>query len=447
MSGRVRAAMLCLLMAVVGSRAGADGLDPPAERWPDRRPIGRWFLARPATGWETNPRGYLNDEKLDVTTPAGRKEFERRLAEQTLNCIRNLKRMNAQGIVIWDLEGAEFKHPITYIGDPRSLPPEMDAVADKMFAAFRKAGLRVGLTVRPQQITLDGEPVALYDPDTPRRSGKVKQEIVGDPGKALAAKIAHARKRWGCTLFYIDSNWLPADSSSSYGQRQWEIMQQLVKAFPDVLLIPEWEYPSYYALSAPYHDMAYNKVFKTPDAVRERFPGAFCALAPGANTGAFEKNLQTTIDGVRQGDVMFVDAWYDSQYNRKVMEVYEEAWADSPWSEAWKDAAPGPDDDVHPGGEGDEQSGEGDEQSGEVGETPRPKTRPAPPTRPATRELTPNEQVERDVKLARSYIASGLTDKGRAMLEKIVAEHPNLDATEQAREALIELKLDEKYGR
>ena len=41
-----------------------------------------------------------------------------------------------QGIIVWDLEGQEFIHPTTYIGDPRALgagyAPEMNAIADEL---------------------------------------------------------------------------------------------------------------------------------------------------------------------------------------------------------------------------------------------------------------------------------------------------------------------------
>ncbi len=61
-----------------------------------------------------------------------------------------------QGIIIWDLEGQEFIQPTTYVGDPRVLSqgyaPEMDATADQLFAVFRNAGLKVGITLRPNYL-------------------------------------------------------------------------------------------------------------------------------------------------------------------------------------------------------------------------------------------------------------------------------------------------------
>ncbi len=60
----------------------------------------------------------------------------------------NGRAVRPQGILIWDIEGQEFVHPTTYIGDPRvfesGYAPEMNAVANEMFAVFRDAGYRVG---------------------------------------------------------------------------------------------------------------------------------------------------------------------------------------------------------------------------------------------------------------------------------------------------------------
>src|SRR5260370_11868744 len=67
------------------------------------------------------------------------------------------------------------------------------STVDAYFQRFRAAGLKVGVCIRPQQITMvDGKPV---------------QGVADDEHAAelLKSKIESARKRWGCSLFYIDS--------------------------------------------------------------------------------------------------------------------------------------------------------------------------------------------------------------------------------------------------
>ena len=93
-----------------------------------------------------NPRGWFLDPKgVDVTTPAGRAAFKERVLQYADGSVALLKKMGAQGSIVWDLEGQEYPHATSYLGDPRSLPEEMDAVADEFFARLRSDGLRTGV--------------------------------------------------------------------------------------------------------------------------------------------------------------------------------------------------------------------------------------------------------------------------------------------------------------
>ncbi|MBV9848790.1 MAG: hypothetical protein JO250_03795 [Armatimonadetes bacterium] len=165
--------------------------------WQDRRPIGYLNLCttvpHPASG--KNPRGWFNnDPTVDVTTPEGRQSPQARLLDLADRSIPLLKATNAQGVIIWDIEGQEYPHAMSYVGDPRHLPAEVDPVADRFFQKFRDAGLRVGVCLRPQK------PMKTLYADVP------EQVQVADNLYNLNDKIAYAKKRWGCTLFYVDSN-------------------------------------------------------------------------------------------------------------------------------------------------------------------------------------------------------------------------------------------------
>ena len=79
----------------------------------------------------------------------------------------------------------------------------MRGVIDEYFARFKRAGLRVGLTIRPQTVVVSNE------------TRHVEQSESKDPAEVLIGKIEYAKKRWGATLFYIDSNGdLPCHSPS-----------------------------------------------------------------------------------------------------------------------------------------------------------------------------------------------------------------------------------------
>ncbi|MCW3061046.1 MAG: Ig domain protein group 2 domain protein, partial [Capsulimonas sp.] len=131
---------------------------PPTLRWKDRRSIGTLHLStsEPDHHSATNPRGWFLDPAMDVKTPAGKEALRKRLLEYADNSIKVLKKMNAQGMITWDIEGQEYPHATSYIGDPRivkEIAPEMDAMADAYFKRFHDAGLRTGVCVRPQQLS------------------------------------------------------------------------------------------------------------------------------------------------------------------------------------------------------------------------------------------------------------------------------------------------------
>src|SRR5438874_7873682 len=138
--------------------------------WNDRRPIGAIFLASSGINVATNPRRWImNEGKIDITNGQGKTAFREALLKLADDSIKVLKDANAQGVITWDPEGQQFLGAC-YYGDPRLTPvlaPEtefkgdrgMNAI-DEYFEKFRQAGLRVGVCLRPQQITMvGGKPV------------------------------------------------------------------------------------------------------------------------------------------------------------------------------------------------------------------------------------------------------------------------------------------------
>ncbi len=276
---------------------------PMLLKWNDRRPIGMAVLSTSdvAHHSKTNPRGWLMDPKLDASNAA---EFKKRMLDYARNTVRVCKAMNAQGVVVWDIEGQEFPHATSYLGDPRSLPPESDAIADDFFRVLRDGGLKVGLCVRPQR------PVrGAYD-------NSVQQIETENPAQTLIDKIAYAKKRWGATLFYVDSN---GDPNVPFPAA---VFEQVLAANPDVLLIPEHQSARYYRATAPYDELR-GGVASTPGWAREIYPRAFTVI--NVSDGDTKGRRAELLQAVRKGDVLMFRAWWDDPFNKDVKSIYEEA--------------------------------------------------------------------------------------------------------------------------
>lgn len=270
--------------------------------WVDRRPIASLILGTTATNWSTNPRGWLLDRSIDVTNEAGIRDFHRRVMEWADNSIAVMRRMNAQGMITWDIEGEEFPQPTTYIGDPRalsSLAPEMNGIADQYFRKFRDAGFKVGICIRPQELT-----------PGPNR---LIQNDVANAAKVLKAKIAYARERWGATLFYVDSN---GDTNNPISS---EIFDEVAAAYPDVLLIPEHHTLAYYGTTAPYRELRLG--FATSPAIAKKvYPRAFSVI--NTADGNIDDQWDQLKHAVSQGDVLMFRGWFDDPSLRKIKALY-----------------------------------------------------------------------------------------------------------------------------
>ena len=76
--------------------------------------------------------------------------------------------------------------------------------------------------------------------------------------QVLRERIAYAKQRWGCTLFYVDS-------TATAGRPLYpDVFRAVAQAYPDVLLIPENESTRYFAYSAPLNSYVHHKITSTP---------------------------------------------------------------------------------------------------------------------------------------------------------------------------------------
>jgi len=280
---------------------------PQTLKWPDRRPIGAIFLATGPQQWTNNPRGWFGDENLNITTPEGKSEFRQRLlnlADASINIMRD---MNAQGAITWDIEGQQFRQATTYIGDPRMLDllaPEMAPLADEYFTRIRSAGLRVGICIRPQLLKVSDD------------KKNAEQTLVANPTDLLISKIAYAKKRWGVSLIYLDSNVNAKDPNPLDAA----IIEKVARQFPDCLIIPEHSNLRYYAFSAPFGELRHGAT-STPETARAVYPKAFSAIyTADGPLDLYQDGLKAA---VKQGDSLMYRTWFSDPQNVKVKSMYQ----------------------------------------------------------------------------------------------------------------------------
>jgi len=283
--------------------------------WKDHRPIGAIFLAGPQINVASNPRRWtMNFGEIDVTNDKGKAAFRTALLKLADNSVQVLKDTGAQGMITWDPEGEEFIGAC-YYGNPLLVPtlaPEMEfkndsakSAIDEYFEKFRAAGLKVGVCIRPQQIAMvDGQPV---------HQAAVDENAV----QILRERLAYAKQRWGCTLFYVDS------TATISGALNPDVFKAVADAYPDVLLIPENESMRYFAYSAPFNSYMHHNVTSTPVGARMVYPKAFSVLM--ASEGDRSEDHDALESAVRRGDILLFNGWYHNKGAEKIKKLYEEA--------------------------------------------------------------------------------------------------------------------------
>lgn len=284
---------------------------PPAFEWNDRRPILRAFIGdalpyhRPVDRAGSRPVGAEPSPALRAS-----------LMSEAESIVASLREVNAQGIIIWDVEGGRDP-AIKYVGSPamvEKLSPEMDQVADAFFERIREAGFRTGVCLRPTTLMVmeDEKGELVWRHRHPRDRDFVD---------VLSEKIRYAQERWGCTLFYIDTNsvWMGAETDqereawpkNSQGKvipyhalmnaEQW---RELARRHPDVLLIPEHSYQRYYASTAAYAQIDMG-VRNTAPVIGAVWPNTFKMLC---TTTPMTRFWEPTVAAQAAGEVVSFNA-------------------------------------------------------------------------------------------------------------------------------------------
>lgn len=285
-------------------------VNPLKFSWTDRRPIGALFLSSYGRSKvaDHNARNWtFTQDGKDQSKAAFKSEFRTRLMAYADRSISILKEMGAQGAIVWDLEGQEFEHPLSYIGDPEQLAwlaPEMNDFADEFFKKYRNAGLKIGVCIRPDSIIA-----------RPAKNS-IARISVKNPAATLIRKIQYCKRRWGTTLFYIDSNFDSAGNAMSSA-----ILEEVLLKCPDVLLIPELQNFDYYRYSAPYEHLR-GGTNGMNEIVKYLYPSSFMVLnvAEGLPKNVPEHKLVEKIKAIyRDGNIVLFRAWYNDSPTNQIL--------------------------------------------------------------------------------------------------------------------------------
>lgn len=241
--------------------------------WTDTRAIGVWHLSEPTQADEKNPAGWLDGPNWVDTYLA--------------RAMPVLKRINAQGVICWDIEGGRDGANM-YLGSPdlaAKINPDIDY--NGFFRRIRAEGFVPGVLIRPHE----------YDHQTK----KFRQSV--SPYDTMYRKIEFARTTWKCRLFYIDTNLEDINGGKLLPAIYFA---RLHKAFPDVLLIPEHEDATYHLWTAPYRELRWPMdETGTPAAVRACIPTAISAVFLS------DGNVRGNAEALAKGRSIFLmNAWW-----------------------------------------------------------------------------------------------------------------------------------------
>lgn len=249
--------------------------------WTDRRPIGKLNLTQMNLVKTSNPNGWLFELYPGAT-------FAERIQAYVDRAIEVMKKLNGQGMIVWDIEGAAQPQ---YLGSPDDVSLTGEHWQAGFFKQFRDAGFKVGCCLRP--IIWDGNLVTAPE----------------DHALSMYRKAAFAREKWQCKLFYVDSPFL------AMGDKLLpvDLFKLLHKALPDCLFIPEHGNLDYPLWTAQYREVRNPAIGSTPTIaqVAAVVPDAFSVINCSVDDPATLLKSADYLRGLfRAGQVALLDAWW-----------------------------------------------------------------------------------------------------------------------------------------
>jgi hypothetical protein len=144
------------------------------------------------------------------------------------------------------------------------IEPAMNAIADQVFAAIRNAGLVPGVGLGGEKVYVDSS--GDLDGSAPGLNQRqLEYDTTLHQLADLDAKLTYAYNRWGCRVFYVDSNIAAddvTDAEATQGNERWApawVYTQLRLRHPDCVICPEEWYPGAFSFpSLGINDPAYQ---------------------------------------------------------------------------------------------------------------------------------------------------------------------------------------------
>jgi hypothetical protein len=97
--------------------------------------------------------------------------------------------------------------------------------------------------------------------------------------------------------------------------------QALAKAFPDVLIFPEWENTRHYAYTIPYNN-SINSIFGPPPIALAVYPGAISLIK--VNDVSAADHPKELLDSAAKGNILLFDGWYRHPASDLVLQIYSQ---------------------------------------------------------------------------------------------------------------------------
>lgn len=271
-----------------------DSLTSIPVTWTDRRVIMAWM-------WGAEAGGPVEDSTVKGGSQALFGWAKAAIGYATTN--------NAQGVVLWDIEGWQndggkvMPASFNYVGDPRllgQLNPVVNANIDSIVKLTKAAGLKFGVGLRVQKADVASRSQDYYPDATTRNIDMI-------------AKVRYAVNRWDAKLYYVDTN----------NRNDVSEIRALRNAFPNCLFIPEhtyddpeswpalWRENPFLCVSAPltYVDHVDITINKLPGGL------ACIYLDPTATAARIQANMPAIVAAVRAGAIIgpVSGSWYPSE--------------------------------------------------------------------------------------------------------------------------------------
>jgi hypothetical protein len=212
------------------------------------------------------------------------------------NTIATAKALNAQAILVWDVEPAIYEK---YMGCPEAA----SAYALQFNKLIRAAGYPTGCNVRWENFDSKGIP------DMNTQNGF----------ENACRRLWYARHTLQCRYIYFDSSQYQDNSGRGL---KTEHFQQMHAMCPDVLLCPEHGDAKIHQFAARYRELR-GGFTSTPADVLAQVPGAWSVIF--VDEGGIRQHFDELVAAVKAGNVLMTNGWYMSDEQRAVAEIYRAA--------------------------------------------------------------------------------------------------------------------------